>query len=82
MCHRASQLPRAALLASVCVSASAWEYPIGKPAIKNGMEIGAVYLCSRPRWSRRHDAQRRKIPTSIWKPTSTGENNNGFEEGA
>ena len=45
-CHASSckSTRLAALLASVCVSASAKEYPIGKPAIKNGMEIGAVYL--------------------------------------
>ncbi|GLS05201.1 membrane protein [Chitiniphilus shinanonensis] len=34
----------AAVAVATAFSAQAAEYPIGKPAIRNGMEIGAVYL--------------------------------------
>jgi uncharacterized protein involved in high-affinity Fe2+ transport len=39
-----TRLPLALAAALACVSAHALEYPIGKPQLKAGMEIAAVYL--------------------------------------
>lgn len=83
MRHRASQLALAALLASVCVSASAKEYPIGKPAIKNGMEIGAVYL--QPTKMEPEGMMRKAEDSDIHLEAdihAVKNNPNGFEEGA
>lgn len=41
---RACSLVAAVAFAAVCSSASALEYPIGEPALINGMEVAAVYL--------------------------------------
>ncbi|PXX78372.1 iron transporter [Rivihabitans pingtungensis] len=83
MRHFASQLILGALLASAGASALAKEYPIGKPAIKNGMEIGAVYL--QPTKMEPEGMMRKAEDSDIHLEAdihAVKNNPNGFEEGA
>lgn len=75
----------AALLGVVSTSATALEYPLGQPVIKNGMEIQGC-ICSRLPWQ-----WKANMKCTIWRrisQTSTEadihaveENPNGFAEG-
>ncbi|MBV8679746.1 MAG: iron transporter [Aquitalea sp.] len=75
------------LLASAALTlsavAAAKEYPIGKPAIKNGMEIGAVYL--QPTKMEPEGMMRKAEESDVHLEAdihAQKNNPNGFEEGA
>ncbi|NWK78098.1 hypothetical protein DBR44_18790 [Aquitalea sp. FJL05] len=75
------------LLASAALTlsavAAAKEYPIGKPAIKNGMEIGAVYL--QPTKMEPEGMMRKAEESDVHLEAdihAVKNNPNGFEEGA
>lgn len=69
--------------ALACVSAHALEYPIGKPQLKNGMEIAAVYLqpvvMDPPGMMRDAKASDVHMEADI---KATHDNANGFGDGA
>ncbi|AFK61365.1 hypothetical protein TKWG_04000 [Advenella kashmirensis WT001] len=68
---------------SLSLSAQAAEYPIGKPHMKNGMEIAAVYL--QPITMEPAGMMREAKDSDIHLEAdihATADNKNGFEEGA
>lgn len=68
---------------SLSAVAAAKEYPIGKPAIKNGMEIGAVYL--QPTKMEPEGMMRKAEESDVHLEAdihALKNNPNGFEEGA
>ncbi len=68
---------------AVSLSAQAAEYPIGKPHMKNGMEIAAVYL--QPITMEPAGMMREAKDSDIHLEAdihATADNKNGFEEGA
>lgn len=72
----------AVLWASVLYSAQAAEYPIGKPHIRNGMEIAAVYL--QPVTMEPEGMMRKPEDSDIHLEAdiqATQKNTNGFAEG-
>lgn len=72
-----------AALTALSLSASALEYPIGKPVHRSGMEIAAVYLqpieMEPPGMMRKAAESDIHIEADI---RALGDNPNGFEEGA
>ncbi|MBP4044611.1 iron transporter [Chromobacterium violaceum] len=77
------QLAVASIALSVSFAAMAKEYPIGKPALKNGMEIGAVYL--QPTKMEPDGMMLKPEASDIHLEAdihATKNNPNGFEEGA
>lgn len=73
----------AALLLAVAVPAQALEYPIGKPLIKDGMEVAAVYLqpiaMDPPGMMRDAKLSDIHLEADI---KATNQNHNGFADGA
>lgn len=73
----------AGMALSLSLSAQAAEYPIGKPHMKHGMEIAAVYLqpitMDPPGMMREAKDSDIHLEADIH---ATGDNKNGFEEGA
>lgn len=73
----------AGMALSLSLSAQAAEYPIGKPHMKNGMEIAAVYL--QPITMEPAGMMREAKDSDIHLEAdihATADNKNGFEEGA
>jgi len=73
----------AGMALTLSLSAQAAEYPIGKPHIKNGMEIAAVYL--QPITMAPEGMMRDAKDSDIHLEAdihATADNKNGFEEGA